>query len=125
MRGSPKPKTNTELAMKLRDHQINCIIRTDIPIGYQAAFLIHAAGESARLVNDLPHNTHAVALAAKNETELRTVCDQMVKAGVALRPIVENEGDYDGQLMAIGIAPCSKEAVKRFLSTFPLVKEPS
>ncbi len=76
-------------------------------------------------MEDLPHNTHSVALSVKNETEIKSICDKLVKACVPLRPIMETDGQYEGQLMAIGLAPCTKESVKRYLSCLPLVRDPS
>lgn len=90
-----------------------------------ASQMIHAAGESSQLYPEpLPSNTNAVALAVPDEAELKAVCARLVKAGIPIRPIVETEGDYADQLMAIGVVPCSKERIKRYVSSVGLIRAP-
>lgn len=88
-----------------------------------SAMLIHAAGESAREALELPHNTHAVALAVTTQQELQSIMNRLHAEGVPFRPIVEVGGEYDGQLMAVGIIPCTKDKVKKIVSNLPLIKE--
>ena len=92
----------------------------------QAANLIHAAGESSS--GQLPPETHAVALTCADEAELRSLADWLTAMGVRHRAIIEGDchcdaTPYDGQMMAIGIEPQDKEALRRCgLSQLPLLK---
>lgn len=97
-----------------------CVVRTDLPLGVQAAQLIHAAGQSSP--GNLPDGTYAVALSVKDEAELRALADALEQAGLSRQLIVESDEPYAGQAVALGIAPMERRALKRFLSRFPLVK---
>lgn len=96
-----------------------CAVRVDLPVGALTAQLVHAAGESARQAPELPSDTHAVALAARDEADLLALEAQLVAAGIPHRAI--REPDMAGALTAIGIAPCQRALVKRLVKKFPLV----
>lgn len=95
-------------------------MRRDLSFGLQAANLVHAAGESSP--GNLPHGTYAVALTARDEFELRALAERLVEAGVAHALIVESDAEHAGQLMAIGIAPAQRDGLRRFTSSFPLLR---
>lgn len=97
-----------------------CIVRADIPHGAQAAQLIHAAGESSP--GNLPESTYAIALSAKDEPELRAVAAKLTEAGFPLTLAIESDEPYTGQAMAIGIAPTDRGALKKYLSSLPLLR---
>ena len=94
------------------------ISRLDLPHGIRDANIIHAAGESSP--GNLPPTTSAVSLTCPDEAALATLGKLLSAAGVRHRAIVESTGPYAGQLMALGIAPCAKKEVRRFLSALPL-----
>lgn len=97
-----------------------CIVRRDLPPGLQAANLVHAAGESSP--GFLPKGTYAIALWAKDERELRLLGSRLEDARINPFYIIESEGAHAGQLMAIGLAPCDRQLVRKLLSSYPLVK---
>lgn len=85
------------------------------------AQLIHAAGESSP--GNLPENTHAVALYAKDEEELLALAKRLEDAKIAHRLIREPDAPYNGAAMAIGLVPCARTTpVKKILGRYPLVK---
>lgn len=88
----------------------------------QCAQLLHAAGVSSRLADDLPENTHAVALSASSEEELLKLEEKLSRAGIAFSAIREPDAPYLGALVAIGIAPVSKNLVRRFVSNLQLIR---
>lgn len=96
------------------------VVRRDLPLGVQAANLVHAAGESSP--GNLPNNTYAVALSCPDELSLRKLAERLAANGVRHCAIIESEGPHAQQLMAVGLAPCPREEVRRFLSSLPLVK---
>lgn len=97
-----------------------CIVRSDISPGLQAANLIHAAGESSP--GNLSRGTFAVALVAPDEASLRAVYRRLMGAGVECVEIVETDGDYAGQLMAVGVRPGIREGLRPHLSSLPLLR---
>lgn len=86
----------------------------------QAANLIHAAGESSP--GNLPSGTFAVALVCPDVASLRSLAERLNGTGVGYCAITESEGQFAGQLMAIGVHPAKKETLKRYLSSLPLLK---
>lgn len=98
------------------------IVRRDIPIGLQAAQIVHAAGVSARMSGNLPHDTHAVALWAPDAGSLRDLADRLTAADIPHVTIVESDAPYTGQLMAIGVAPGDRSRVRPLVSSLPLIK---
>lgn len=97
-----------------------CVVRADLPIGAQAAQLIHAAGMSS--MDNLPAGTYAVALTVKDEAELRSLAETLEREGLSRQLIVEEDAPYSGQAMAIGIPPADRKTLKRYLSKYPLLK---
>jgi hypothetical protein len=93
-------------------------------LGLLAAYLIHAAGESAAPQGaPLPTNTHAIALSVRDEAALQVLAAQLAAAQVPVHAIREHDGPYAGQLMALGLPPLPRRAVARYLSSLPLLKE--
>ncbi len=82
------------------------------------AQLIHAAGESSP--GDLSSGTYAIALAAKSELQLLALEQRLISQNIPHAAI--REPDWDGQLMAIGIAPCDRSIVRKEVSQLPLIK---
>lgn len=97
-----------------------CVVRADLPIGVQAAQLIHAAGRSSP--GRLPDGTYAVALSCANEDALRELACALQASNVPAELIVEDDQPYHGQAMALGVAPADRRRLKRLLSRYPLVK---
>lgn len=89
-------------------------------MGLQAAQLIHAAGESSP--GSLPPHCYAIALTTPNEAELQALSERLFLHGIKHKRIIESDAPWTGQLMAIGIPPQSRNKLKRFLSSCPLLK---
>ena len=93
-----------------------CITRADLAVGLMAAYLIHAAGESSP--GELPKDTRAVALVARDEEHIRVLEDELKEAGVAHRAIWE-----EGELYAIGIEPTEDlVGIRKVTSSLPLIR---
>ena len=97
-----------------------CITRADIPTGLQAAQLIHAAGESSP--GNLPPHTYAIALTTRDEAELQALSQRLFLSGIRHKRIIESDAPWTGQLMALGIPPASRNKLKQFLSSCPLLR---
>ena len=80
--------------------------------------LVHAAGESSP--GNLPSDTYAVVLAVANEAQLAHEADRLEARGVALVRVYEP--DRNNELMAVGLRPGRKEALRRMLSCLPLLR---
>ena len=63
-----------------------------------------------------------MALGVETEQELLELADRLEAAGVPLHRVVESDGPYRGQLMALGIEPGPKSQRRRFLSSLPLLR---
>lgn len=85
-----------------------------------AAQVIHAAGESAAGVE--PGKTYAVALCVPDKHGLQQMDDWLTAAGVPHRSVREPDPPWSGALMALGIPPCDRRSVSRFLRGLPLLK---
>lgn len=97
------------------------IVRADLPKGVMVAQTIHAAGESA--VVPVPDGTYAVALEVPDEVSLLRLADRLDGADINYRLIVENDGPFAHQAMAIGIVPRrDRETLRPFTGELPLVK---
>lgn len=96
------------------------VVRADLPRGIQAANIIHGAGESSP--GNLPQDTHAVCLVVPSERELQELELRLRRSSVKFTSVVEADGPYTAQLMAIGFAPVGKEVLRQFLSCLPLLK---
>lgn len=95
------------------------IVRRDLPLGFLAAQVVHAAGESSP--GDLDPGTHAVVLAASSE-QLAALERQLSKEGIAHVAIREPDPPWDGALTAIGVAPVTdRRPVRRLTSSLPLL----
>lgn len=82
---------------------------------------IHAVAESTPA--RLPHFSIAVALAASDEDHLRRVASELVGGAVPHHVVVETEGAYAGQAMAIGVEPTrDRMSVRKVVSGLPLVR---
>jgi hypothetical protein len=82
--------------------------------------VVHAAGESSP--GSLPHDTRAVVLAAPGEAALLAVEARLVAAGVPHRAIREPDAPWGGAIMAIGLVPGERAALRRHLSSLPLLR---
>ena len=82
--------------------------------------LIHAAGESSP--GNLSPHTYAIALQARDENALNDLSFKLAAGGIPHKRIIENDAPYTGQLMAIGIKPMHRSALRRYLSALPLIK---
>lgn len=97
------------------------VVRSDLPRGAQFAQLVHAAGES--VLEPVPHDTRAAVLGAKDEVDLRAVALALEGAGIAHRRIIETEGGFADQLVAVGVTPRVKdELVTRCLGGLQTLK---
>ncbi len=64
-----------------------------------------------------------VVLAVPNEDALRALAVRLDEHKLAHQLVIESEGDYAGQAMAIGLAPTTdRAAVRKAVSALPLVK---
>ena len=86
----------------------------------QAAQLIHAAGRSSP--GGLAEGTYAIALTTENETELCKLAAVLKLSGIRSELIVESDTPFEGQAMALGIAPTDRKLLKPYLARFPLLK---
>jgi hypothetical protein len=94
------------------------IVRRDLSLGLLAAMCVHAAGESSP--GGLPEDTHAVVLAADGEAALVALAEKLALAKV--EHVVIREPDLGNAMMAIGLRPGRKEALRRHLSSLPLLR---
>lgn len=100
-----------------------CIVRKDASTW--PAQLGHAAAESAvQAERDFPGSVRIgecnfVGLAAKDSEELAKVAQQLAERSVVYVRIVETEGAYAGQLLALGVIPSDKLPFLRWL---PLIR---
>ena len=96
------------------------VVRADLPLGFLAAQVVHAAGESSP--GNLDQGTNAVVLSVPNEAELAAVERRLQLAGIAHVAIREPDAPWDGALCAIGLVPVADCApVRRVLSALPLL----
>jgi peptidyl-tRNA hydrolase len=96
------------------------VVRDDLPRGVLAAQLIHAAGESSP--GGIPDDTHAVALAARDEASLLELEARLLSAGVVHHAVREPDEPWCGALMAIGFPPQDRVNLRRLLSSLPLLR---
>ncbi len=96
------------------------IVRRDLPLGVMAAQIVHAAGESSP--GNLASGTFAIALERPNEAALAAEADRLEQRGVQVVRINEPSPPWNGALMALGIAPGRKDALRRHLSSIPKLK---
>jgi len=97
------------------------IVRRDLPLGFLAAQVVHAAGESSP--GGLAHDTHAVVLSVDDERALREVHERLERAGIEHVLISEPDAPWCGAATAIGVSPrARREEVRRQLSMLPLLR---
>ena len=84
--------------------------------------MVHAAGESARLAPLLPPGTHAVVLAASGD-RLRALEVELAAAGIPHAAVREPDPPYCGALLAIGVQPAPRAALRRTLGKYRLLGE--
>lgn len=96
------------------------IVRKDVPVGVQLAQTIHAAGESSP--GQLPPDTFAVALHARDEDHLRRIAERLRQRAFPHHPIFEPDPPWNGQLMSIGVPPMDRALLKKVLSSLPLAR---
>ena len=95
------------------------IVREDLPKGFLAAHVAHAAGESG----PAPPGSIAVVLGVPNEAELLAINARFTARGVEHVLIREDAGVYSGQATAIGVRPTLDRAlVGRTVSSLRLVQ---
>ena len=88
--------------------------------------LVHAAGESGALYQD-PYDgrfRHAIAvvLEAKNEKALYSVEQELRDHNIQYVAIFENDNEWGGQFMAIGLVPVERNKVADVLSEYQTLK---
>ena len=89
-------------------------VRRDLPVGILAAMVTHAAGESSSLYTNHGRQGRfrgatAVVLEAENEQDLKILLKFLKLNKVKHVPIIESEGPYAEQLMAVGIMPIQRK----------------
>jgi peptidyl-tRNA hydrolase len=95
------------------------IVREDLPKGFLAAHVAHAAGESG----PAPPGSIAVVLGVPSETELIAIDDRLTALGVPHVLIRENAGPFDGQATSIGVHPThDRKRVGKAVSSLRLVR---
>lgn len=97
------------------------VVRSDLPRGFLAAQVVHAAGETSP--GGLPEGTHAVVLAVPDEVTLREVAASLDRADVAHKLITEPDAPWNGAATAIGVEPVEDRSdLRRVLGRLPLLK---
>lgn len=96
------------------------VVRRDLPLGFLAAQVVHAAGESSP--GNLSEGTNAVVLQVAGERELVELAAALAAAGVEHRLIREPDAPWNGAATAIGCVPIADRAIaRRVLATLPLL----
>lgn len=96
------------------------MVRSDLPLGFLAAQIVHAAGESSP--GNMPVNTNAVVLSVPDECSLHLLERQLQRAGVQHVSIREPDAPWNGALTAIGLMPIAdRSTVKPLLTRLPLL----
>lgn len=89
-------------------------------MGFLAAQLVHAAGESSP--TRVPIGTNAVVLSVPNEVALMALAWRLTAAGVPHTVIYEPDAPWLGQATAIGLDPIAdRSALRPLLSSLPLL----
>jgi peptidyl-tRNA hydrolase len=96
------------------------IVRDDLPLGFLAAQVVHAAGESSP--GNIESGTNAVVLAVGSEPALLVIERALQRAGIRHVSVREPDPPYHGQLTAIGLCPVvDRSKVKPILSRLALL----
>lgn len=95
------------------------LVRADLPVRVKFAQIAHAAGESAVLRARPDETTIAVVLEGAAE-DFWALLPQLTKGDRDFRHVrvVETEGEYAGQLMAIGLEPTRDNRLRKLLYHF-------
>lgn len=106
-----------------------CIVRGDLPPGVLAAQLTHAAGESFYAFADFDTSsdvsgTIAVVLEVPDETALIALEATLKRDDVYHVTIREPDAPWNGQLMAIGVMPGSRDFLAPYFEGLPLYPAP-
>ncbi len=110
-------KHSPALPVQSLSHYIVC--RSDPPFGVRLAQTAHAAGESVTM--PCPDGTSVVHLEVPDERTLLGIAALLTERGIRHKVIVENEGPYASQAMAIGITPLfDRTPVKKVTSHLAL-----
>jgi peptidyl-tRNA hydrolase len=95
-------------------------VRQDLPLGFLAAQVTHAAGESSP--GGLKPGTNAVVLAVRSEAELAALDRRLAQEGVEHVTICEPDPPWNGALTALGLPPTADRGrLRPFLSSLPLL----
>lgn len=93
------------------------VIRRDLTPGQALAQATHAAGESGPATA----GTHAVVLAAEDETHLLALSQALRSAQIQHHQIFEPDPPWSGQMLALGIRPGPRtRALRRIVGSMPL-----
>jgi len=91
-----------------------------LPKGVQAAQLVHAAGESSP--GNLPEGIYAIVLAVPNLAKILALERVLIEKAIPHKAIREPDWPWNGELLAIGIRPMDRKAIRKILSNLPLLK---
>lgn len=95
------------------------MVRSDLPLGFLAAQVAHAAGESSLGVKP---GTNVVVLAVPSEGALYAVYNRLVMASVRCTLITEPDPPWNGAATAIGLEPVAdRKPLRRVLQHLPLL----
>ena len=93
-------------------------MRSDLPRGFQAAQVAHAAGSFGLH----PPETHVVVLSVPDERTLRDLSKRLDVAGVDHKLVVECDVPFDGQATCIGCGLVyDRRPVRKVVSNLPLL----
>jgi hypothetical protein len=84
-------------------------------------------GEIAGAVSCAPGQIprpHVVVLGVRSEAKLFTLESKLLPAGVRHVAVREPDYPFNGQLMAIGLMPCEREAVRAFTGDYQILDSP-
>jgi len=96
-------------------------VRSDLPQGFLASQVVHAAGESSP--GNLPEGTHAIVLAVPDIRRLLETRRALEDAGIPHKLICEPDPPHNGAPTAIGITPTrDRRAIRRVLGRLPLLR---
>lgn len=98
------------------------ITRTDLPLGFMAAQIVHAAGETAG--GPIPPETNAIVLAVPDEASLRAIAERLTAKGLPHHLVSEPDAPWNGQATAIGIPVGARNYLRPYLSDLPLLRGP-
>lgn len=114
------------------------IVRKDVPLGVIAAQVTHAAGESfAKWAFAFAHAKHtkvfpsllrgepttAVVLEADDNEHLKKIARMLRKKNIHHVAICEPDAPWNGQMMAIGVLPGEREALKPYFKGLSLLRD--